>query len=85
MKFISMLIVGVFLTTTVNASWVIVNSDGSSEKLASCCSKKPVKKRVKVRTPEICVTCDYSAFKEAKLLPVGDQKLAPAKLGDCGK
>ncbi len=85
-KFIVLSVLGAFLASSLSASWVIVNSDGSTERLDSCCPKKVVKKRVVkrvVKEPEVCETCDYSKFEEAVLLPVGDEKLEPAKLRDC--
>ncbi len=85
-KLLSVLLTGVFLATSASASWVVVNSDGSTAKLDSCCPKKVVKRVVKkVKAPEVCETCDYSTFKEAKLLPIGNEKLAPATLKNCGK
>jgi predicted metalloprotease len=64
------------------ASWVVVNDDGSTGRLNSCCSKK-VKKVVKA--PEFCETCDYSKFPMAKLEPIGKEKLQKATLRNCGK
>jgi len=74
-------VLGLFLASSTQASWIIVNSDGSKEKLNNCCPKKYVKKVVV--EPEFCETCDYSKFKDAVLFPVGDEKLKPAALKDC--
>lgn len=84
-KLLTVLTVSAFLVSSLHASWVIVNEDGSSEKLAPCCPKKVVKKVKKVKKPEVCETCDYSKFPPATLLPVGDEKLAPATLQNCGQ
>jgi len=85
-KLIAMLVIGAFLATNLQASWVIVNDDGSTAPLPACCGKKPVKKvRKKVKSPKVCLTCDYSKFPLAKLEPVGDEKLPPATLKNCGK
>ncbi len=81
-KLIVLFMVGAFFTMNAQASWVIVNEDGSTQKLDACCKKKVYKKVVK--TPEVCETCDYSKFSLAKLLPVGDEKLQPATLKNCG-
>lgn len=81
-KLVAMFIAGAFFVSGAQASWVIVNADGSTEKLNACCKKKVYKKVVKA--PEVCETCDYSKFPEAALLPVGDDKLQPAKLQNCG-
>ncbi len=83
-KLLGIFVLGVFLVSNAQASWVIVNSDGSTQKLNNCCPKKKYVKKVVVE-PEICVTCDYSNFKDAPLLPVGNEKLQPATLKDCGK
>ncbi len=85
-KLFTILAVGAFCATSVSASWVVVNSDGSTSTLSSCCKKAPVKRVVKkVKAPEVCETCDYSTFKDAKLLPVGNEKLQAARLDNCGK
>jgi hypothetical protein len=81
-KLLSICLTGAFLVTSASASWVVVNDDGSTSKLNSCCSKKVVKK---VKAPEVCETCDYSTFKDAKLLPIGNEKLQAATLKNCGK
>ncbi|HIP60102.1 MAG TPA: hypothetical protein EYH01_06725 [Campylobacterales bacterium] len=85
-KLLSVLLTGAFLATSVSASWVVVNNDGSTSTLTSCCKKAPVKRVVKkVKAPEVCETCDYSTFKDAKLLPIGNEKLQAATLKNCGK
>ncbi len=81
-KLLSILLAVSVTVSFSQGSWVIVNNDGSTERLKSCCSKK-VRKVVKV--PEVCATCDYSKFKMATLLPVGDENLQPASLGNCGQ
>ncbi len=83
-KLLAVLTVSAFFVSAANASWVIVNDDGTTEKLAPCCPKK-VKVVKKVKKPEVCETCDYSKFPPAKLLPVGDEKLQAATLQNCGK
>lgn len=85
-KLLSVLIAGVFCATSASASWVVVNSDGSTSTLNTCCAKKTIKRVVKkVKAPVVCATCDYSTFTEAKLLPIGNEKLQAATLKNCGK
>lgn len=86
-KLLSILVTGAFLATSASASWVVVNSDGSTAKLDSCCGKKVVKRVVRkvVKAPEVCLTCDYSTFKDATLLPIGNENLQAATLKNCGK
>jgi hypothetical protein len=81
-RLLSIVLAAAVSVSFIQASWVVVNDDGSSEKLTSCCPKKI--KRV-VKEPEVCLTCDYSKFTEAKLLPVGKEKLQPATLANCGQ
>lgn len=87
-KVISAFAIAAFMLTSAQASWVIVNDDGSTEPLAPCCGKKYTPKKVvkkKHKAPEVCETCDYSQFPEANLLPYEGEKLAPATLKNCGK
>lgn len=87
-KIVAMFIAGAIFASSMQA-WVIVNEDGTTEKLNNCCPKKVYKKKVykkkvyKKKAPEVCETCDYSKFQEAVLLPVGDEKLQPATLRNC--
>ncbi len=81
-KLVALFAIGAFFAASAQASWMIVNEDGSMKKLENCCKKKVYKKRVKA--PEVCETCDYSKFPLATLLPVGDEKLQPATLKNCG-
>jgi hypothetical protein len=79
-KLLTILTIGAFFATGANAAWVYADS---GKVLDSCCKKKRVVKKVK--EPEVCLTCDYSKFPLAKLEPVGDEKLPPATLKNCGK
>ena len=82
-KIVAMFIAGAIFASSMQA-WVIVNEDGTTEKLTDCCPKKVYKKRIyKKKVPEVCETCDYSKFQEAVLLPVGDEKLQSATLRNC--
>ena len=78
-KLLTLLAIGMLGATSVNAQWVYADSG----KQLSCCHKATVVKKVKA--PEVCETCDYSSFKDAVLLPVGNEKLQPARLENCGK
>ncbi len=82
-KLLATFVAAVLLASSAQA-WVIVNEDGTTEKLNNCCPKKVYKKKVyKKKAPEVCETCDYSKFTDAVLLPVGDEKLQPATLRNC--
>jgi hypothetical protein len=77
------LVASTFLATTASAGWMMINEDGSKTPYTADCCVKHVKK---VKKSTYCKTCDYSAFPEAELLPLEEgEKLAPAKLGNCGR
>jgi hypothetical protein len=81
-KLFTLLTIGAFFATTANAGWVYADN---GQPVQDCCYKaKPVKKVVK-KEPKVCLTCDYSKFPMAKLEPLGDEKLPPATLKNCGK
>ncbi len=82
-KIVALFVAGAIFASSAQA-WVIVNEDGTTEKLKDCCPKKVYKKKIyKKKAPEVCETCDYSKFQEAVLLPVGDEKLQAATLRNC--
>ncbi len=82
-KLVATFVAGAMFASAAQA-WIVVNEDGTTEKLNNCCPKKVYKKKVyKKKAPEICETCDYSKFEDAVLLPVGDEKLRPATLRNC--
>jgi hypothetical protein len=84
---LSVFVSSLFFATSASAGWVIVNEDGSTTPYTEDCCKTKVVKRVKKRkkAPATCATCDYSKFPMATLLPLEEgERLAPAKLGNCG-
>ncbi len=80
-KLFNFLVLGAMFATSANAGWVY---EDNGQRVQDCCHKVKRVKRVVKKDPEVCETCDYSKFPMAQLEPVGDEKLAPATLKNCG-
>ena len=81
------LVVSGLFATSASAGWVTEDGTAYTE---DCCKVKVTKKAKRVkrvrRAPVACVTCDYSQFPMATVLPLeAGERLAPAKLGNCCK
>jgi len=84
-KLLTLVTLGALCATSVSASWVY---EDNGQRVQDCCHKaKPVKRvvrRVVKKEPAVCLTCDYSKFPMAQLEPIGDERLQPATLKNCG-
>jgi len=81
------LFVSSLFATAASAGWVVVNEDGSKAPYtADCCKTRVVAKApAPKKNPAVCLTCDYSKFPMAKLMPLSkNERLAPATLKNCG-